>query len=64
MMFSAASVTDNTTRDTLIQQVRAVAASNQSNVPFCVAYDPSNAACKIGQNSPAQGGIFAILALK
>lgn len=64
MLFTAATATLNATRNLLIQQVHNMAASNQSNSPFCVAYDPTNGTCHSGQNSPAQGAMFALLALK
>lgn len=63
MLFSAAAVTHSTTRDFMVKQVHNTVLANQTNHPFCAAYDPTSAGCKGGQNSPAQGAMFALLAL-
>lgn len=41
-MLSAATVNDNTTRDSMIGLVHQFCASNQNNVPFSAYYNPSN----------------------
>ena len=63
MLFAATTTTDTQVRDNMIKQVYNYAASNLSDNPFPLVYDPSNGKMISGLNSPAQGAIFAPLAL-
>ncbi|KAF4567439.1 hypothetical protein EYR36_011059 [Pleurotus pulmonarius] len=69
MMFAASTVTNNGTRDVMISQVYEYASSSLNNAPFSSLYDPStgvsssNKGTGSGRASPAQGGLFALLAL-
>ncbi|KIK65828.1 hypothetical protein GYMLUDRAFT_38307 [Collybiopsis luxurians FD-317 M1] len=62
-LFTAGTVTDSKTRDLLVSMVHA-AASNQNNfVVFPTTYDTSNGESQGGAASPAQGAMYALLAL-
>ncbi|KAL5536145.1 hypothetical protein ACEPAF_4250 [Sanghuangporus sanghuang] len=64
MLFAASSASDTTVRDTMISQVWEYAAVNSDqNLPFAISYRPDNGSWIAGQNSPAQGAMFAPLAL-
>ncbi|EJC98554.1 DUF1793-domain-containing protein [Fomitiporia mediterranea MF3/22] len=67
MMFTAATANSNATRDLLVSQIHAYASNNLNSVPFTSMYDPVSGlggpGTSTGIASPAQGGIFALLAL-
>ncbi|KAL5519656.1 hypothetical protein ACEPAH_1339 [Sanghuangporus vaninii] len=64
MMFAASSASDTTVRDAMILQVWEYAAVNSDqNLPFPISYHPDSGSWIAGQNSPAQGAMFAPLAL-
>ncbi|KAF4598089.1 hypothetical protein EYR38_006483 [Pleurotus pulmonarius] len=69
MMFAASTTTNNATRDVLISQVYEYASSSLNNAPFSSLYNPSTGVGSSsrgtgsGRASPAQGGLFALLAL-
>ncbi|KAF7428113.1 hypothetical protein PC9H_007332 [Pleurotus ostreatus] len=69
MMFAASTTTNNATRDVLISQVYEYASSSLNNAPFSSLYNPSTGVGSSSQGtgsgraSPAQGGLFALLAL-
>ncbi|KAF9259184.1 hypothetical protein L218DRAFT_1004158 [Marasmius fiardii PR-910] len=64
-VFTAATATQNTTRDKLIDMVHSKASSNGTGGDFPTTYRASSGEVFVnyGQASPAQGGMFAILAL-
>ncbi|KAF9259185.1 hypothetical protein L218DRAFT_1004159 [Marasmius fiardii PR-910] len=64
-IFTAATATQNTTRDKLIDMVHSKASSNSTEGNFPTTYRSSDGEVfgNYGQASPAQGGMFAILAL-
>lgn len=73
MVFAAASVSDDSVRNTFIQQVHAYASAGHGNAPFAVLYNPTNGSQTTansnsggtgGMASFAQGAMFAPLALK
>ncbi|KAJ8496439.1 hypothetical protein ONZ45_g12430 [Pleurotus djamor] len=70
MLFAASTATNPITRDALVAQVHAYASNNMNNAPFASMYDPSTGMSAndkgggSGRASPAQGGIFALLALE
>ena len=64
MMFAAAVTTNNTARDGVVHLLHNLAASNRSDSPFCVAFEIQAGICAGGSTSPAQGGLFALLAMK
>ena len=64
MMFAAAVTTNNTARDGVVHLLHNLAASNRSDSPFCVAFEIQTGICAGGSTSPAQGGLFALLAMK
>ncbi|EJC98580.1 DUF1793-domain-containing protein [Fomitiporia mediterranea MF3/22] len=67
MMFAAATAKSNATRDLLVTQIHAYASNNLNQVPFTSIYDPIKGLGGPGTSggiaSPAQGGMFALLAL-
>lgn len=63
-MLSAATVDRDDTRDAMASQIHLFAQANKTNLPWCVSYDPTSASCLSGQNSPAVGGLFSLVALK
>ena len=63
MLFAASATTDTQVRDNMIHQVYTYATSNSDNKPFPLIYNPSSGKTVTGINSPAQGAIFAPLAL-
>ena len=63
MMFAASATTDIQVRNSLITQIYNYATTDFTNKPFPIIYDPSDGQRIIGLNSPAQGAIFAPLAL-
>ncbi|KAL5533549.1 hypothetical protein ACEPAG_9 [Sanghuangporus baumii] len=64
MLFAASSASDTTVRDAMISQVWEYASVNSNqNLPFPISYYPNNGSWVSGQNSPAQGAMFAPLAL-
>ncbi|KAF9255201.1 DUF1793-domain-containing protein [Marasmius fiardii PR-910] len=65
-IFTAATATQNTTRYKLIDMVHSKATSNNTRGDFPTTYRGSNGEAHLndGQASPAQGGMFAILALR
>lgn len=63
MLFAASATTDTRVRDNMIKQVYNYAISNSSGDPFPLIYDSSYGVSISGINSPAQGAIFAPLAL-
>ena len=66
MMFSAATVFDNSTRNSMVSQVHGYASSNQAQSAFAVNYSPATglpSATVAGINSPAIGAMFSLLAL-
>ncbi|KAL5508747.1 hypothetical protein ACEPAG_4726 [Sanghuangporus baumii] len=64
MMFAASSAFDTTVRDAMISQVWEYASANSDqNLPFPISYHPDSGSWIAGQNSPAQGAMFAPLAL-
>ena len=63
MMFAASATTDTQVRNSMIKQIYTYALTNFDNNPFPIIYDPSNGRRILGLNSPAQGAIFAPLAL-
>ncbi|PAV15279.1 hypothetical protein PNOK_0904000 [Pyrrhoderma noxium] len=63
MMFAASATTDIQVRNSLINQIYNYATTDFTNKPFPIIYDPSDGQRIIGLNSPAQGAIFAPLAL-
>ncbi|EJC98579.1 DUF1793-domain-containing protein [Fomitiporia mediterranea MF3/22] len=70
MMFAAATAKNDTTRDLLVKQIHAYASNNLNAAPFQSRYDPitglsgpGTSATTAGIASPAQGGMFALLAL-
>ncbi|KAJ7600907.1 hypothetical protein C8J56DRAFT_1019909 [Mycena floridula] len=60
--FTAATTTDVTTRNALISMVRSHANYNLTNIVFSATYDSGTGSSPTGQASPAQGGLFALLA--
>ncbi|KAH8111989.1 DUF1793-domain-containing protein [Phellopilus nigrolimitatus] len=62
-MFAAAIVTDTSVRDSMISLLHSYASPNLENLPFAVMYNPTNGHQLGGINSPAQGAMFAPLAL-
>ena len=63
MLFAASATTDIAVRDSMISQVHAYVTANLENKPFPAIYNPNNGSQISGLNSPAQGAIFAPLAL-
>ncbi|KAL5508744.1 hypothetical protein ACEPAG_4723 [Sanghuangporus baumii] len=64
MLFAASSASDTTVRDAMISQVWEYASVNSNqNLPFPISYHPDSGSGVTGQNSPAQGAMFAPLAL-
>ena len=64
MLFAAAAASDPPVRNSMISQVHRYATSNSSKYPFPVRYNPITGSSLSGYDSPAQGAIFAPLALK
>ncbi|TFY83121.1 hypothetical protein EWM64_g901 [Hericium alpestre] len=62
-LFAAAMSTDTSVRNSLISKVRARASFNQSLGGFHVTYDAQSSQTTSGQASPAQGAMYAPLAL-
>lgn len=50
MIYSAAIVNNQATRDFLVQQVQLYASPNLNNTPFGAYYDPTTGQCNGGQN--------------
>ncbi|EJC98593.1 DUF1793-domain-containing protein [Fomitiporia mediterranea MF3/22] len=63
MMFSASTVTNLATQTFMVSQLNTYASSNQNNTPFSANFNPTTGIATIGKNSPAVGGVFALLAL-
>ena len=63
MLFAASSTTDTQVRNSMIRQVYNYAITNFNSNPFPIIYDPGSGERILGLNSPAQGAIFAPLAL-
>ncbi|KAL5492930.1 hypothetical protein ACEPAI_4378 [Sanghuangporus weigelae] len=67
MMFAASTMTDNATRNQLVSQIHTYASNNLNKLPFASIYDPSTGLGATDPNSgaasPAQGGMFALLAM-
>ncbi|KAL0578374.1 hypothetical protein V5O48_003626 [Marasmius crinis-equi] len=63
-IFTAATVTQNSTRDKLIDMVHARATYNETSGDFATYYSPDTGEvfANYGQASPAQGAMFALLA--
>ncbi|THH08873.1 hypothetical protein EW146_g8851 [Bondarzewia mesenterica] len=62
-LFQAAIATDSSVRNSLISMVRARASFNSTVGAFPTVYDPNSGAINFGVASPAQGSMFALLAL-
>ncbi|KIK65822.1 hypothetical protein GYMLUDRAFT_158438, partial [Collybiopsis luxurians FD-317 M1] len=63
-LFTAGTVTDSMMQDLLVSMVHA-AVSNQNNfIVFPTTYDTSNGNSQGGAANPAQGAMYALLALK
>ncbi|TFY82660.1 hypothetical protein EWM64_g1355 [Hericium alpestre] len=60
---STSSISDNTTRNTMISLLRAYASYNGTNAVFADIYDSETGQASSGQASPAQGAMFAPLVL-
>ncbi|PAV15277.1 hypothetical protein PNOK_0903800 [Pyrrhoderma noxium] len=63
ILFAASATTDTQVRDVMIGQVYNYANSSFDDMPFPVVYNLSDGRVISGLNSPAQGAIFAPLAL-
>lgn len=63
-MLSAATVTEDGVQESMVSMLHKYSETDQSGNPLCVSYDPTRGSCLEGQNSPALGGIFSLLALK
>ncbi|CAA7266373.1 unnamed protein product [Cyclocybe aegerita] len=63
LAFTAATTTDNSTRDALISMIHSRTFSNASSNPFSVIYDLGPGQTQGGSSSPAQGSMFSLLAL-
>lgn len=63
MLFAASAASDPSVRNAMISQVYQYAASNSTNIPFPVVYNPESGSMLSGIDSPAQGALFAPLAL-
>ena len=63
MLFAASATTDTQVRDNMIHQVYTYATSRSFKSVFPLIYNPSSGSVISGGNSPAQGAIFAPLAL-
>jgi len=64
IVFSAAAVVDNTTRDDMITAVHKYVTSGVNNRPLGPLFDPMTGIVDGGSSSPAMGAMFAILALQ
>lgn len=67
MMLSAATVTNDATRNYMISQIHNYASSNQNNTQFPAIFNPSTGepiTQAAGVNSPTIGGMFSFLAVK
>jgi len=62
-MFTAATCTDNTTRDALVSWIHQVASTNTNSTPLGVVFDPTSNIITGGTNSPAHGSMYSLLAL-
>jgi len=62
-MFTAASTPNSNIRDSLISPIWTHASSNTSGTPFPLTYKLDTGAATAGSSSPAQGAMFAPLAL-
>ncbi|KIK51931.1 hypothetical protein GYMLUDRAFT_265647 [Collybiopsis luxurians FD-317 M1] len=62
-LFTAGTVTDNNTRDSLISGVYTAASNRQSFIVFPTTYSITNGSLQTGAASPAQGAMYALLAL-
>ncbi|KAL5494568.1 hypothetical protein ACEPAI_29 [Sanghuangporus weigelae] len=64
MLFAASSASDTTVRDAMISQVWEYGSANSDqNLPFPISYHADSGSWVAGQSSPAQGAMFAPLAL-
>ncbi|KAE9404310.1 hypothetical protein BT96DRAFT_813694, partial [Gymnopus androsaceus JB14] len=63
-LFTAGTVTDPNARDILVSMVHACATNMNNFTVFPTAYSSSNGNYIGGAASPAQGAMFALLALK
>ncbi|KAJ4485249.1 hypothetical protein J3R30DRAFT_3282874 [Lentinula aciculospora] len=63
-LFTAGTVTDTNTRDSLVSMVHSSAANLKNFAPFPTTYNTSDGTIQAGTASPAQGAMFALLALK
>ncbi|KAJ3793046.1 hypothetical protein GGU11DRAFT_437691 [Lentinula aff. detonsa] len=62
-LFTAGTVTDTSTRDSLVSMVHSSAANLKNFAPFPTTYNTSDGTIQGGTASPAQGAMFALLAL-
>ncbi|KAJ3763359.1 hypothetical protein EV360DRAFT_33746 [Lentinula raphanica] len=63
-LFTAGTVTDTSTRDSLVSMVHSSAANLKNFAPFPTTYNVSDGSIQGGPASPAQGAMFSLLALK
>ncbi|KLO07711.1 DUF1793-domain-containing protein [Schizopora paradoxa] len=64
IMFSAAAVGDNSTRDDMITAVHQYMSSGVNSLPLGPLYDPITGLVTGGSSSPAMGAMFAMLAVQ
>ncbi|KAJ3902272.1 putative glutaminase A, partial [Lentinula edodes] len=62
-LFTAGTVTDTSTRNSLVSMVHSSAANLKNFAPFPTTYNTSDGTIQGGTASPAQGAMFALLAL-